>query len=203
MVRVFVLGELGLEADGRVLDRIASHRARSLLAWLAVHPGLHPRRRVAAVFWPDVLDESARASLRTTLATLRRELGEPDAGKLVTSTRERLGIQPGPDVWIDRHAFERLVSLGELEQAAALCHGELLADLDDEWVHEPRELHRSQLLGVLGRLAEEAERSGDPDVALDRTREQVALDPLSEEAQGELVRRLAAAGDRPGALAEY
>lgn len=203
MVRVFVLGELRLEVDGRVLDRIASHRARSLLGWLAVHPALHPRARVAAVFWPDVLDPSARTSLRTTLATLRRELGEPGAGGLVTATRERLGIQPGPEVWIDLDAFERLVSDGELEKAAALCHGELLRDLDEEWVHEPREHHRSQLLGVLGRLAEEAERSGDFEAALDRTREQVALDPLSEEAQRELVRRLAATGDRSSALAAY
>jgi DNA-binding SARP family transcriptional activator len=202
MVSVLVLGELALEADGRVLNRIGSHRARSLLGWLAVHPGLHPRARVAAVFWPDVLDASARTSLRSTLAVLRRELGEPGAS-LVTATRDRLGIQPGAEVWIDLHAFEQLVSRGRLEQAADLCHGELLRDLDDDWVNEPRERHRHQLLGVLGRLAEEAERSGDLETALKRTREQVALDPLSEEAQRDLVRRLAATGDRAGGLAAY
>lgn len=202
MVHVLVLGELTVEADGCALDRIGSHRARSLLGWLAVHPGLHPRARVAGMFWPDVLEESARSSLRTTLATLKRELGQPGAG-LVTAMRERLGIQPGPEVWIDLQVFEQLVSHGELGQAAGLCRGELLADLDDDWVHEPREHHRRRLLDVLGRLAEEAERSGALDAALDRTREQVALDPLSEEAQRELMRRLAAAGDRAGALAAY
>jgi ketosteroid isomerase-like protein len=97
---MFVLGELGLEADGP-LDRIGSRRARSLLGWLTVHPGLHPRARVAAVLWPNVLDASARPSLRTTLATLRRELDEQDAGGLMTATQERLGVQPGPEVWID------------------------------------------------------------------------------------------------------
>jgi DNA-binding SARP family transcriptional activator len=56
---------------------------------------------VAAVFWPNVLDASARSSLRTTLATLRRDLDEQDAGSLVTSTREQLGVEPGPEVWID------------------------------------------------------------------------------------------------------
>ncbi len=76
MLRVRLLGELRLELEGRQLGPIASGRARSLLAWLAYHRGLHPRSRVASVFWPDVLDSSARASLRTTLATLRRELGE-------------------------------------------------------------------------------------------------------------------------------
>jgi DNA-binding SARP family transcriptional activator len=74
MLRIRLVGELRLDLDGRRLETIASRRARSLLAWLAYHPGLHPR--VSSVFWPDVLDSSARASLRTTLATLRRELGE-------------------------------------------------------------------------------------------------------------------------------
>ena len=202
MLNVSVLGELSLEADGDPLDQIASHRARSLLGWLAIHPGLHPRGRVAGVFWPDVLEESARSSLRTTLATVKRELGKSAAG-LVTASRERVGIEPGPEAWIDLQAFEQLVSRGELEEAAALCRGDLLADLDDDWVNEPREHHRHRLLGVLGQLAEEAERAGDLAAALHRTREQVTLDPLSEEAQRELVRRLAAAGDRAGALAAY
>ena len=91
---VRVLGELALEVGGRESEGIASHRARSLLGWLAVHPGLHPRGRVAGVFWPDVLEESARSSLRTTLATLKRELGESASG-VVTASRERIGIEPG------------------------------------------------------------------------------------------------------------
>ena len=112
MVGVSVLGELEVEADGQPLEPIASHRARSLLGWLAVHPGLHPRGRVAAIFWPDVLEESARSSLRTTLATLKRELGSP-AGR-GDRMAERIGIEPGPEVWIDLSAFERLVSRGGL-----------------------------------------------------------------------------------------
>jgi DNA-binding SARP family transcriptional activator len=199
---VLVLGDLAIEVDGHPSERISSHRARSLLGWLAVHPGLHPRGRVAGLFWPDVLEESARSSLRTTLATLRRELGE-SAARAVTASRDSVGIEPCPEVRIDLHAFDRLVSGGELEEAVALCRADLLADLDDDWVNEPREHHRQQLVEVLGRLAEEAELSGDLDGALRRTREQVSLDPLSEEAQRELMRRLAASGDRAGALAAY
>jgi tetratricopeptide (TPR) repeat protein len=122
---------------------------------------------------------------------------------VVTASRELIGIQPGPAVRIDLQSFERLVSHGELEQAIALCRGDLLADLDDDWVNEPRECHRQRLLDVFGQLADEAERSGDLDRALEHTREQVNIDPLSEGAQRELVRRLAAAGDRAAALAAY
>src|SRR5918997_5994139 len=100
MLRIRLLGELCLELEGRRLDAIASRRARSLLGWLAYHPGLHPRMRVAAVFWPDVLESSARASLRTTLATLRRELGDAAAAHVV-GERERVGIAERPGLWVD------------------------------------------------------------------------------------------------------
>ena len=42
----------------------SSSRVRALLAWLALHPGAQPRSHVAGVFWPDVLETSARGSLR-------------------------------------------------------------------------------------------------------------------------------------------
>ena len=202
MVGVSVLGELEVEADGQPLERIASHRARSLLGWLAVHPGLHPRGRVASVFWPDVLDESARSSLRTTLATLRRELGRP-AADVVTATRERVGIEPGPELSIDLQAFEQLVSRGELEQAATLCRG-----ISWRIWTTTGCTRRGSAIAIRCWMCSVGwrRRPRTPEtstLALDRTREQVALDPLSEEAQGDLIRRLAAAGERAGALAAY
>ena len=81
MLRVKLLGALALEVDGRPLDLPASRRARSLLGLLAIERRTHPRGQLAARFWPDVLDESARTSLRSALSALRRALGaEADAG---------------------------------------------------------------------------------------------------------------------------
>ena len=122
MLRIRLLGELCLELEGRRLDDIASGRARSLLGWLAYHPGLQPRTRVAAVFWPDVLESSARASLRTTLATLRRELGEA-AGEHLVAERERVGMVEGSDLWIDVREIDRLIAAGRHADALALCRG--------------------------------------------------------------------------------
>ena len=142
MLRTRLVGELCLELEGRRLDAIASRRARSLLAWLAYHPGLYPRTRVAAVFWTDVLDSSARASLRTTLATLRRGLGEAAGGWLVAE-RERVGIVDGSELWVDVREIDRLVAAGRDADALALCGDELLVDLDDDWVLGARQAHRS------------------------------------------------------------
>ena len=94
--------------------------------------------------------------------------------------------------------FERCVARGRLEEALALCRGELLAGLDDDWVYERRDEHRDRVAGVLARLAAAPTASGDLPEAIAYTRRQVALDPLAEEPQRDLMRRLAAAGDRAG-----
>src|SRR6187397_3059292 len=136
MLRVRLFGVFALESDGVALPMPERRRACSLLGWLALHPGMHPRSEVAARFWPDVLDASARKSLRTELVAVRRSLGDA----LVT-TRDMIGLD-GRHVFVDAREFERLAHDGRLEEAVGLCDGELLPGLDGEWVYEARELHR-------------------------------------------------------------
>ena len=200
MLRIRLLGGLELEVDGRPLQPPASRPARALLGWLALHPGVHPRGRVAARLWPDVLDSSARASLRTTLHALRRALGDAD-GRWLAATRDGVGLRG--ELWIDALAFGELAA-GRPEEALELARGgELLAGLDDDWVLVARDEHREAVLDVLERLAQDAERAGDHAAAVRWTREQAARDPLSERRQRALMTRLAAAGDGSAALAVY
>lgn len=141
-------------------------------------------------------------SLRTTLSTLRRECGP--AAQFVVATRERVGIEAREDLWIDARAADGLVADGLLEQALELRRrGELLADLDDDWVLEARDVHRSRLCDVVGMLGDVAEAAGDLGAAVRYAREQREIEPLSEEVARTLIRRLAAAGDRAGAIAAF
>jgi DNA-binding SARP family transcriptional activator len=195
------LGEFTVEVDGQRVE-VPTGRTRSLFAWLAVHRGSHRRSEVAARFWPDILDASARASLRTAIWALRKALG-PAGDDALIATHDRVGISAGPSVWTDLSGFAELVGQGKLAEAVELCRGELLADLDDDWVFEARDEHKDELVEILGRLAEAAEREGDLERALEWTRRQTALDPLAEDAHRELIRRLAAAGDRVRALTVY
>src|SRR5204862_2735891 len=129
MVHVHLLGELEVEADGTRIEPPASRRAWSLLAWLALHPGEHPRSAVAAAFWPDVLDASARASLRSAVWALRRALG--DAGERhLSGGRESLGLS---DAWVDVAEAERLAAAGDLEAALELAAGDLLPGCEEDW----------------------------------------------------------------------
>ena len=45
-----------------------------LLGYLALARGMHARGDLAALIWPDVLESSARASLRSAIAAIRRTL---------------------------------------------------------------------------------------------------------------------------------
>ena len=196
MLRLRLVGEITAEVDGD--DRpLPPGRPRALLAWLALRPGPQPRTSVASVFWPDVLDDSARASLRSALWTLRRALGE-DA---IVATRDRVGLPQ--DTWVDVLEAERLRAAGRAEEALALCDGPFLAGLEDEWALEAQDEQRERLVTLLEELAAAAARKGDLRGAVALTRRQAALEPLSEEIHRALMRRLDAAGDRGSALAEY
>ena len=143
MLRVRLFGAFALESEGVALPMPERRRACSLLGWLALHPGMHPRSEVAGRFWPDVLDSSARKSLRTELVAVRHALGAAGEGVLV-ATRDTVGLV-GDAVFVDAREFERLVREGRLEEAVELCDGELLPGLDAEWVYEARESHRRPL----------------------------------------------------------
>ena len=193
MLRVRLLGELQADVDGAPVAPPASRRAWSLLAWLALHPGTHARGVVAARFWPDVLDTSARASLRSALWELRRALGTDEP---LVAGRERIALRAETDL----AEFEAHVAAGRLEDAVALHRGPLLAGLDEDWVLEARDELSERVGSAYSRLAAEA---ATPAAAVAWARRRLQLDPLDEDAARELMRRLAEAGDRAGALATY
>jgi DNA-binding SARP family transcriptional activator/tetratricopeptide (TPR) repeat protein len=202
MLRVRLIGEMAVEVDGSAITPPDSRRTRSLLAWLALHPGAHARGELAARFWPDMLDSSARGNLRSALMALRNELG-PEAAECLVASRDSIGFPRDADVWVDAVEFASLVGGGRCKEAVELGEGELLPGLEDDWVYRARDEHRDLLMAAYARLAADAEGAGDLAAAARWTRCRAAHDPLSEDVHRELIRLLAAAGDRAAALAAF
>jgi len=200
MLQVRVLGRLEVDWDGSGVSPSESRRAWALLGWMALNPGLHERSVVAATMWPDVLDSSARTSLRSALWSLRRALG-PAAVAVVTD-RERLGLDAGIAA-VDLLEFEALAAAGELERAQALWRGPLLAGFDEDWAIRARDEMSEQLGEVLAGLSERAASAGDLPRAVHWARRRASVDPFSEEGARLVMRRLAESGDRPAALSVY
>src|SRR4051812_30945721 len=188
------------DVDGREIPEPTSRRAWALLGWLALHPGLHSRADVAARLWPDVVDASARQSMRSALWSLRQALDAVAPDALVT-TRDRVGLSDGVEV--DLRRFDELLADGHEAQAVSLAAGELLAGIDDEWALVARDEHRQRVITVLRSLSEDADSRNDAAAAVEWARRAAVLDPLSEEAARTLMERLDAAGDRPAAPAVY
>lgn len=202
VLRLRLLGGLALAVDGAPRPVPRARGPRVLLAWLALHPGVHARAAVAAELWPGVLDASARNSLRTALSALRAHLG-PVAAGCVLAARETIGLAQDGRVAVDVIELEEHRRRDEHDLAIELCTGDLLVGLEDEWVLQARQQHRDHVLDSLGALARAAERRSDTEAAIKWTRRRVELDPLSEEALRELMRLLATAGRRAEALSMY
>jgi DNA-binding SARP family transcriptional activator/tetratricopeptide (TPR) repeat protein len=198
VLRARLLGALEVELDGTVIDSPAALRPWAVFAYLALAPDGVSRAEIANQFWPDVLDQSARASLRSALWALRRQLGE----RLLVEG-DRVSLQDAEGVWIDVREFERLAGRGDAEAALELCRGELLEGIEAEWALSARERHRERVIELLEEQAAAAARASAWRDAIDLTRRQVERDPFDEEAHRRLMRRLDGAGDRAGAIRAY
>ncbi len=192
-----MLGNLRWELDGEALALPEGKPARALLAWMALHPGEHPRSRVAAGLWPEVLDRSARTSLRGALARINRCLN--GSGDPVIATRDTVGLDPAK-VEVDLDRFSALVQGGELEAAWHLGNADLLTGLDEEWVYAERDAHHNRLGDVLGGLARQADSADDLPGAVRWARLHCEHEPHSEEIARGLMLLLVRAGDRGAAL---
>jgi DNA-binding SARP family transcriptional activator len=197
VLRARLFGGLHVEIDGVAIESPASTRPWAVFAYLALAPMGVTRTELATRFWPDVLDHSARASLRSALWALRRQL--PDR---VAVEGERVALVDDDGLWIDAREFERLAEHAP-EQALELHRGPLLDGLDDEWVLAARERFRERAIDLMERLAQTRERHGDGRGALELTRRQAECDPLDEEVHRRLITRLSDGGDRAGALRAY
>ena len=154
MLEIRVIGELEVRLAGTKAELPASRRVRALLGWLAVHPGRHSRSRVAGQFWPDVLDASARASLRSAIWALRSALG-PDFGSYLATDRDTVTLA-ADGLSVDLQEVRRLIAQGQPRAALDLCRGDLLQELDDDWVVEAREELGRDIAAALRDLMEQA-----------------------------------------------
>ena len=73
-----VLGSLIIHQEDRTITRFRSKRTGALLAYLVCHSSRdHPREELVELFWPESGASAGRASLRTALSSLRRQLEPP------------------------------------------------------------------------------------------------------------------------------
>ena len=202
-----LLGPFTVALDGQSLN-LRSARIRALLAYLALEPPRpHRREALAALFWPDELDQAARQNLRQALYQLRGLLGELAEPFLLVAS-DTVQRNAACDYALDVALFLEHVKQGRASEAVALYQAELLTDLRsdsapfEEWLALRREQLHILALDALHQLAEQALERGEAAHAQEYARRQLALEPWRELAHRQLMRALAA-DDRSAALAQF
>jgi DNA-binding SARP family transcriptional activator/predicted ATPase len=193
-----------------------SSRAQSLLAYLALHAGEWiPRRRLAFVFWPDSSEAQARTNLRQLLHHLRSAWPQLDA--YIESSGQNLRWRADAAFTLDTAQLESALDAASeamarrdtsaavraCEEALALCRGELLPGLYDEWIEPERARFRQLHARALGCLVSLHEQAGNYEAAAAHAEALIELDPLGEPAWQKLIRLYALNGDRASAFRAY
>lgn len=219
---LYFLGTPRIELDGAPVS-ISHSKAVALLAYLAVTQKRYTRQGLAALLWPDYDSANARGEVRRMVWVLNKSLGK---GWLVAD-RQTVKLPPQADLWVDVDHFRQLLAAGQhnhpankvcptclesLTEAVALVRGDFLAGLPpttspefEAWqLYEAESLHQ-ELAGALERLVQ-FHLSGGPEgneQAIAYARRWLALDPLHEPAQRQLMQLYAWTGQPTAAIRQY
>jgi DNA-binding SARP family transcriptional activator len=196
------MGAFALRGDDEPIHLPIS--AQRLIAFLALSEGPSQRSHVAGTFWPDVRDDRAMANLRSVIWRVRQPghdiLDTEDGqlalrGNVIVDTRE-----------LRRMAFGILEAsdVGYLAGFEALVHaGEILPDWSDEWVLVDRERYHQLRLHALERLCGQLAATGRFGLAVEACLAALAVEPLRESAQRQLIEVYLSEGNRAEALRQY
>ena len=194
-------------------ERVASlgKRECALLAYLALSPNYRqPRRKLAALLWGDTTDEAALNSLRTSVWSVRRALGDAEH-RFIASEGEDI-VLDATAFDVDALAFRRLASQSgrvELEAAANLYSGEFLDGLGidseefESWRRAETARCRDRAIDALSRLMSLFAECGETERAIEAGARILRLEPLHEAAARRLMRLYGESGRRGAAVHLY
>jgi DNA-binding SARP family transcriptional activator/TolB-like protein len=205
LLRIKCLGQLSvLRDDGQPLAGAASQPRRLAILALLARSGDRgiTREKVIGYLWPDSDEERARRLLSQAVYMLRRDLGSDDAILGVRDLRLGSGVLTS-----DVAEFQEALDARSYERAATLYGGPFLdgfhlpgADEFERWVEEERRALDHDSDTAFEKCASSAETRGDYATAVIWWRRMAAKDPINARVAIRLMKALAAAGDRNGAI---
>lgn len=225
---IALLGTYAVTLDEQPVINFGYDKVRGLLAYLAVEADRpHRREHLATLFWPERDRRTALQSLSQAFYRLRRAFILPaTAAPLLHITSQTIQFNLASDHRLDVREFANLLDacrvhqhalqadcpecLARLQQAAALVRGNFLEGFSlrdspefDEWVLFQRERLRHLAIQTLSTLASGHARRGDSAQALMFAQRWLSIDPWQEQAHCQVMRALAASGQRHAALAQF
>ncbi|MDT8306293.1 MAG: BTAD domain-containing putative transcriptional regulator, partial [Anaerolineae bacterium] len=224
-LNLYLFGTPRLERDGEMLP-IRRRKGLALLVYLARTGRSHSREALATLLWPDYDHSSALSNLRREMSRIKSDAGLDEGVELFSADRHQLSLAPDLDLRIDTSEFEALMAaagehehapgsvcpecLDRLSRAVALYTGDFLSGFTlpdapafDDWQFFEAESLRLTLSQALQQLYQWHIGQGSFEPAIGYARRWLALDPLHEPAQRELMALYARTGQQAAALRQY
>ncbi|PKO01142.1 MAG: hypothetical protein CVU42_01465 [Chloroflexi bacterium HGW-Chloroflexi-4] len=167
-----LFGGFEISINSCVISEISSQKARGLFAYLLLeNPRVHARNTLAAIFWPDVPEQTALHNLRQALTTVKKAVSESISGvEIFSSDRDTLGFSEKVVIHVDILDFENKIQtlldhhnarksrgfpIIQLKRTMAQITGQMLplltlpdSDLFEDWLALKRErIDRFLVLG--------------------------------------------------------
>ena len=220
-LRLTLLGHFAAFRRGAPLTGFESNKVRGLLAFLAVEQARgHSRASLIGLLWPDWPESSARRNLSQALFNLRQTLDDQNAQTpfLLVSRQEIRWNRAAPADIDGQQVLALLPEPGQIpdpakmEQVSSLYRGRLLesfslddSDIFDHWLLTKREWLHGRVMAALHHYAQGLLSGGVAhfDTAHAIISQQLLLEPWREEAHSQMMRLLAARGQRSAALAQF
>jgi DNA-binding SARP family transcriptional activator/Tfp pilus assembly protein PilF len=206
---VRLLGAFALQVEGGEPVTLPT-KAQALVAYLALQAGRPIKRElISELLWPDRGERQARNSLKQELYVLRRD---GFRGQDPIATRDEALALPPDRIGCDVHELRALLQPGSAaswQTIMALYPGPLLHGFApvspefDDFLLGMRRLLEADVLGALGRLADDAATAGDTEQPVAIAERMLAIDPLREDIHRRLIRAYAQAGRRADAMRVY
>ncbi len=218
MVHVLTLGIFAIQPDHENLPVRLGREASDFAAFLFTHPHkLLRRERLLDMFWGELSEGRARKAMSHALWQLRARIeaaNQPKGDKRIESDHTHVVLTLGDEDFIDCRAFSQGITealdlacedraMAQLDQALRLYKGEFLEHLSDAWAVEIRErLQALYVRGMTCKIAAFARRC-QYDEAIECSRSVLAVDPIRETMQRNLMRLHVLSGNRAHAICAF
>lgn len=221
-MRIYTTGRLAIESNGTLLGQEAFPGRQGLLAFARLLASRHSavrREDVAAVLWPDELPRAWDAALNAIASKLRLLLAQAGLNKneVLVAAMGCYQLNLPHDTWVDvdaatdaLHEAEGLLRGARHREAWAaaqvayhITRRPYLPGESGQWVAQMREQIAMTFIRACECLAETYIWNGEPEIAVDVSKQAIALQPFRETGYQLLMRAHAAAGNRAEALWAY
>lgn len=211
-----MFGRLRATNADLTVEHFRTEKTAGLLAYLAFYADcVHTRDELMEVFWPGVDPLRGSMSLRTALASLRRQLEPPGTpvGSVILADTSTIGMSTR-SFTTDVTEFEaelaasakadNLTGGGEcLRRAVELYASPLLPGSYEEWVAPERERLAEACMSAVRQLIRHLVHTKELSSAIDYAIRAVQMDPIREESHRDLMQLYLSVGQPSVALRQY